>query len=126
MLFTYGVVVAFCVGVVFVYQIISTDITNHLAEYATLKALGYRDRFLRQVVLLKVLLLVLVAYLPALGLAQALYALVREAANLPVDMDWQRAAAVFVLTLVMGSAAGLSCLRKLRAADPAALFQGAS
>jgi putative ABC transport system permease protein len=122
MVFGLGVVLAVVVGLVILYQVLATDVTRHLPEYATLKALGYRDRFLRHVVLLKVLLLVLLAYLPALGLALGLYALIREAANLPVDMNVERAGAVLALSVLMGSGTGLSCLRRLRAADPADLF----
>jgi putative ABC transport system permease protein len=122
MVFGLGVVLAVLVGVVILYQVLATDIAKHLPEYATLKALGYRDRFLRHVVLLKVLLLVLLAYLPALGLALVLYALIREAANLPVDMNVERAGAVLALSVLMASGTGLSCLRRLRAADPADLF----
>ncbi|HEV3443831.1 MAG TPA: ABC transporter permease DevC [Gemmataceae bacterium] len=122
MVFGLGIVLAVVVGMVILYQVLATDIARHLPEYATLKALGYRDRFLRHVVLLKVLFLVLLAYLPALGLALGLYALIREAANLPVDMNVERAGAVLVLSILMGSGTGLSCLRRLRAADPADLF----
>jgi putative ABC transport system permease protein len=122
LVFGLGVMLAVVVGMVILYQVLATDVTKHLPEYATLKALGYRDRFLRHVVLLKALVLVLVAYLPAFGLAVGLYALIRAAANLPVNMSLERGAGVLLLTVIMGCATGLSSLRRLRAANPADLF----
>ena len=47
LVFGLGVVLAVVVGIVILYQVLATDVTKHLPEYATLKALGYRDRFLR-------------------------------------------------------------------------------
>jgi putative ABC transport system permease protein len=122
LVFGLGVMLAVVVGIVILYQVLATDVTKHLPEYATLKALGYRDRFLRHVVLMKVLVLVLVAYLSAFGLAVGLYALIRAAANLPVNMSLERGAGVLLLTVIMGCATGLSSLRRLRAANPADLF----
>jgi putative ABC transport system permease protein len=122
LMFGFGAVLAAVVGLVILYQVLATDITKQLPEYAMLKALGYRDAFLRGVVLVKVHVLALVAYLPALGLALVLYAAIRDAARLPITMNAERAGGMLLLTVLMGSAAGLSCLRKLRTADPADLF----
>ena len=33
------------VGLVIVYQVLSTDVADHLREYATFKAMGYPQRF---------------------------------------------------------------------------------
>ncbi|NKB18868.1 MAG: ABC transporter, partial [Pseudanabaena sp. CRU_2_10] len=48
--FDLGVVIAFIVGAIIVYQILYSDVTDHLPEYATLKAMGFRDRYLLVVV----------------------------------------------------------------------------
>jgi putative ABC transport system permease protein len=40
----FGAMMGFIVGVIVVYQILFTDVTDHLTEYATLKAIGYADR----------------------------------------------------------------------------------
>ena len=45
-IFNLGAVVGFIVGTVIVYQILYTDVSDHLPEYATLKAMGYSDRYL--------------------------------------------------------------------------------
>jgi len=46
-IFRCGVLVAVLVGIVFVYQVISSDIGSRLKEFATLKAIGYGDRYPR-------------------------------------------------------------------------------
>jgi ABC-type antimicrobial peptide transport system permease subunit len=33
----------FVVGVIIVYQVLSTDVNSHLKEYATFKAMGYNN-----------------------------------------------------------------------------------
>ena len=50
-IFTLGTVMGFIVGIVIVYQILYTDVSDHLAEYATLKAMGYGNLYLAQVVI---------------------------------------------------------------------------
>ena len=41
-----GVVLGFVVGMVICYQILTSDVADHLPEYATLKAIGYTNRYL--------------------------------------------------------------------------------
>jgi putative ABC transport system permease protein len=122
LVFGFGTVIAVIVGLVILYQVMATDLTNHLPEYATLKALGYRDLDLASLVLLKVAVLGLLAYAPALPLALVAYAVTREAARLPIVMTWSRGLVVLGLTLGMGCVSALLALRKLRAADPADLY----
>ncbi|MFO0212638.1 MAG: ABC transporter, partial [Pseudanabaena sp.] len=50
-IFTMGAAMAFVVGVVIVYQVLSTDVNAHLKEYATFKAMGYRHSYLLSIVL---------------------------------------------------------------------------
>jgi putative ABC transport system permease protein len=121
-LFTTGVVVAFLVGTIFVYQIISTDITNHLPEYATLKAMGYAPRYLSKVVLEQAVILGVLSYFPAFLVALGLYAVTRKYARVPCDMNLTRAVAVFALSIAMCSLSGMFALRKVHSADPADLF----
>ena len=44
-IFQLGVIIGFLVGTVIVYQILFTDVSRHLPEYATLKAMGYTDLY---------------------------------------------------------------------------------
>ncbi len=41
----------FVVGAIIVYQILFADVSEHLNEYATLRAIGYRNRFVSGIVL---------------------------------------------------------------------------
>ncbi len=121
-IFLLGVVVACAVGVIFVYQVIATDVSSQAREYATLKAIGYQERFLSGVVLRQALVLAVLGYLPGLAASLALYALARSGAEIPLFMPPGRAAGVFVLALAICSLSGLLALHKVRAADPADLF----
>lgn len=121
-IFGLGVVVGFIVGIVIVYQILYTDVTNHLPEYATLKAMGYSDRYLLGVLLQEALLLAVLGYIPGFLISIGLYQLIYVATLLPIGMTLSRAISVFILTVVMCSASGAIAMRKLQAADPADIF----
>lgn len=121
-IFTLGTGIGFIVGTVIVYQILSTDVADHLAEYATLKAMGYKDLYLLIIVIQEALILAIVGYLPGNVIAVGLYALTRGATNLPLFMTVERAITVLILTIVMCLASGAIATRKLRAADPADIF----
>jgi putative ABC transport system permease protein len=122
LVFGFGTVMAFMVGMVIVFQILATDVQNHLPEYATFKAMGYRDRFLLGIVLEEAMILAVLGFVPGLALALGQYALIRQAAALPIAMTGARFAFVFFLTLVMCGASGFIATRKLQSADPADIF----
>ncbi|NEO83266.1 MAG: FtsX-like permease family protein [Spirulina sp. SIO3F2] len=120
--FTLGAAMGFIVGVVIVYQILYTDVADHLPEYATLKAMGYTDGYLLTVVFQEALILALIGYAPGLGIASGLYVLTRQATSLPMAMTLTKALTVWILTLVMCAGSGAIAVRKLSAADPADIF----
>lgn len=121
-IFLMGVFVALIVGVIFVYQVIATDISDHFAEYATLRAIGYPPGYLSGIVLLQAVILALLGYIPAFLAALVLYALGRNKAQLLMSMTTLRAGGVLLLAIAMCSLSGLLALRKVKAADPADLF----
>jgi putative ABC transport system permease protein len=121
-IFTLGAAMGFIVGCVIVYQILYSDVSDHLPEYATLMAMGYRLSTLLGVVAREGLLLALLGYLPAYAAGQGLYALVRSATRLPVYMDMPRAVLVFSLILVMCMGSAGMAMRRLGDADPAEIF----
>ena len=123
-IFGLGVLVSFIVGVVIVYQILYTDIRDHLPEYATMKAMGYRNRYLFKVVLQEAMLLAAMGYVPGLIVSLGLYELTRRATagGLPMAMDGGRVVFVLMLTAAMCSASGLISVRKAIATDPAEVF----
>jgi putative ABC transport system permease protein len=121
-IFTLGAAMGFVVGCVIVYQILYSDVSDHLPEYATLMAMGYRLLTLLGVVAREGLILAVLGYVPAWLAGQGLYALVRSGTRLPVEMDGQRSLLVFamIFTMCMGSA--FMAMRKLADADPAEIF----
>jgi putative ABC transport system permease protein len=121
-IFSVGTVVAFFVGFAIVYQVLFSDVNNHLPQYATLKAIGYADSYLRMIVLQEGIILSLLGYFPGAVLASGLYALTAKAQGLPMQMTITRAVLIFTLTIVMCSFSGLLAMRKLRQADPADVF----
>ena len=122
LIFGLGTAVAFAVGFLILYQVLSSDIARQLSEYATLKALGYDDRALAAIVVRQGFAISLVSYAPAFVLALSIYRVTRSATHLPMGMTVGRAAGVLILTLAMSGASGWLALRKLRAANPVDLF----
>jgi putative ABC transport system permease protein len=121
-IFTLGAAMGFVVGCVIVYQVLYSDVSDHLPEYATLMAMGYRLLSLLGVVAREGLLLAAFGYLPAYAAGQGLYWLVRSATQLPVFMDTTRAVTVFSMILVMCMASAGLAMRRLADADPAEIF----
>ncbi|MEH1968457.1 MULTISPECIES: ABC transporter permease DevC [unclassified Nostoc] len=121
-IFTLGTVMGFIVGTVIVYQILYTEVADHLAEYATLKAIGYTQNYLLTVILQEALLLAILGYFPGIVFALFMYKSAREATLLPVFMSFDRAVMVLILTMMMCIISGAIAVRKLRSADPADIF----
>ncbi len=121
-IFSLGTVMGFIVGIVIVYQILYTDVADHLSEYATLKAMGYTDFYLLTVVFQEALILSIVGFFPGMLAAVGLYTMTRNATNLPLLMTVARATTVLILTMIMCTISGAIAVRKLRAADPADMF----
>ncbi len=114
--------VAIFVGAIIVYQILYTDVTDHLPEYATLKAIGFDDRFFIWVILQESMILSILGFIPGSAIAAALYFATRKIANMPTYLTAANLAVVFALTLFMCAAAGLLATRRLRSANPADIF----
>jgi putative ABC transport system permease protein len=121
-IFTLGTIMGFIVGIVIVYQILYTDVADHLSEYATLKAMGYTDWYLLAVVFQEAVILSIVGFMPGMFAAVGLYTMTRNATSLPLMMTLARATSVFILTVIMCLVSGAIAVRKLRAADPADMF----
>ncbi|MFV8816571.1 ABC transporter permease DevC [Haliea sp. E17] len=120
--FGFGVVMGLFVGAIIVYQILYSDVQDHLQEYATLLAMGYPHRYLKVIVLQEALVLAILGFLPGLVLSVELFRLTAESAHLPLEMSLNNALTVFALTLGMCVFSGLLTLRRLRSVDPAEVF----
>ena len=123
-IFSVGTIMGFVVGTIICYQIIYADIADHTSEFATLKAMGYRNRFFVAIVLQTALYLSIVGYLPGLAVSWTIYRVLAQGTGLLLEMKPSNAALVFVLTLGMCTASGCVAMGKLLEADPAELFRG--
>jgi putative ABC transport system permease protein len=121
-IFALGTTIAFIVGTVIVAQILYTDITENLPEYATLKAIGYSDNYFTVLILQKAVILALLGYIPGYAISSVLYIFAAGATNLPLIMTLERAITVLILTVVMCCISGTFALRKLAQADPADIY----
>ena len=121
-IFSFGSLMGLIVGMVIVYQILFSDIATHLKEYATLKAIGYSNHYLRLVVMAAALLLALFGFIPGFLGSTALYSVVAKATLLPLGMEAARALSVFGMIFAMCAIAGLLAMRKLGEANPADMF----
>jgi putative ABC transport system permease protein len=122
LIFTFGTIMSFVVGMVIVFQILSTDVNEHMSEYATFKAMGYRDRYLLAIVLEQSLILASLGFAPGVALALGQYMLIRNLGALPIAMTVERLILVFSLTVVMCVVSGAITTRRLQSADPADNF----
>ncbi|AKG24623.1 ABC transporter [Calothrix sp. 336/3] len=121
-IFTLGTIMGFIVGTVIVYQILYTEVADHLVEYATLKAIGYTQKYLLIVILQEAFILALLGYIPGFFVSMLLYKTAREATLLPIYMSALRSFQVLILTIIMCFISGAIAVKKLRYADPADIF----
>jgi putative ABC transport system permease protein len=122
LVFGFGIVIGTIVGAIIVYQVLSSDVADHLREYATFKAMGYGNRFFMGIVVEEAAILAILGFVPGIAISIALYAAVAAATGLPVAMTAGRPVLVFAGTLAMCVLAGFLATRRLVRADPADLF----
>ncbi|NJO95321.1 MAG: FtsX-like permease family protein [Hyellaceae cyanobacterium CSU_1_1] len=120
--FTLGTMMGFIVGIVIVYQVLSTDVNDHIAEYATLKAMGYKSSYLLGVVFEEAIILSVIGFIPSVAIAAGLYQLTAAATALPIVLPASRAVTVLIMTIIMCSISGAIATSKLQSADPADIF----
>jgi len=116
------VTMVFIVGVVVVYQILYSNIASHLAEYATLKAMGFKNQYLLIAVFHQSLILAFCGYIPGFAISVSLYDIAKTATNLPIIMSIDKASLVLAFIILMCIASGFVCTNKLRHVDPADIF----
>ena len=121
-IFGFGVLIGVLVGLVIVYQVLSTDVADHLREYATFKAMGYGPRFFLGIVFEEALVLGVLGFLPGLIVGTGVLTLMGAVTTLPLAMTPAMAASVFLGTVVFSALSGAIATRRLAAADPADLF----
>lgn len=122
MIFLIGTLMGFAVGIIICYQILFTNLQDAMSEYATLKAMGYPNRFFVGLVVRQSVYLSVLGFIPAVLIALLLFRMLESLTGLPMALTVSRAGSVLVLTTLMCLISGLLALRKLVRADPASLF----
>jgi putative ABC transport system permease protein len=121
-IFAAGVLVSMLVAAVVVYQVLSNDVRTHLPEYATLKAMGYTNRYLSRVVVVQALFYALGAFGPAVVVAYVAYRITAALASIPMRMTLSNLALALGLAVAVSLLSALLTVGKLRTADPAELY----
>lgn len=120
--FWLGTMMGFVVGIVICYQILYSDIADHMAEFATLKAMGYANRYFIGVVLQEAVILSVLGFIPGVAVGELLCQFVARATGLLVRVSPPTLISVLLLSLGMCITSGCLAMRKLMSADPAELF----
>jgi len=122
-LFIVGAIMGFIIGAVIVYQILYTNVINHLPEFATLKAMGYPNHFFSMLVLKQALILSVLGFIPGTLLSWVIYRYTAASTGYTMILSFDKAAIAFTSTTIMCILAGLLAMRHLKRADPAELFR---
>lgn len=120
--FEIGAVMGLIVGMVIVYQILYTDVNDHLSEYATLKAMGYSNGFFSRLVLKESLILSLLGYPPGALISWAIYTYTSSVTGWAMLLTPDKIAFTYSLTLGMCVISGCLAMRRVQHADPAEIF----
>jgi DevC protein len=121
-IFGFGTALGFVVGIIICYQILYADISDHLPEYATLKAMGYGSRYFMGVVLQEALLLAVMGFVPGVLIAALLYLGLSSMTGMLLALTALRSAQVLLLTVTMCVVSGILTIRRVLSTDPAELF----
>jgi putative ABC transport system permease protein len=122
LIFGFGVVIGIMVGIIIVYQVLSTDVADHLREYATFKAIGYKQGFFLGIVFEEAFILAVFGFIPGVLISLGLYELVSTITGLPITMPYMRLVYVLFGTIAMCGLSGAIATRRLARANPADLF----
>lgn len=121
-IFMFGTCLAILVGIVVVYQILYTNVTEHLPHYATLRAMGYGHKYLLSLVFQQAIIIAFLGFIPGFLLSMLLYDFAARHTHLPMTAPLPRIILVLMLTIIMCGISGASAMSKLNSADPADIF----
>jgi putative ABC transport system permease protein len=121
-IFGVGMVIGFIIGVIICYQILYNEITDHMPQYATLRAMGFTDRFLRKTVVQEALWLSVLGFIPGLAFGYLLYGIIEYYTGILMFLTVGRIALIFCFTIFMCAIGGLIAVRRVTSADPASLY----
>ena len=111
------------VGVIVVAQTLYTTTTEHLGEFATVKAIGGRDRTIYGVIVEQASIAACIGYLLGTGATLAMVPILARI-DMPLVVQPDHAALIFAGTLGFCLLASAWSFRRIAALDPALVFRG--
>lgn len=121
-IFGIGRTIGFVVGMIIVYNIIYTDISHNLPQYATFKAMGYSTLYLQTIILVESIIISILGFIPGFFVGVLIYKLIANTTGLLMQMNINGVIVVFILTIFMCISASLIAAKKLHNIDPAELY----
>jgi putative ABC transport system permease protein len=121
-IFDAGLLVGVIVGIVFISQVLHGIVSDNMREYATLRAMGYKQVFFLILVSAIAVAIALITYIPSSIVSYFVYDFAASATKLPMVMKPSYMIEVFLLVVTMGMVATFLSTKKLKQADPVDLF----
>lgn len=120
--FGFGMLMGLAVGLVICTQILTSDVADHEAEYATLRAIGYTNWYLGGVVLQEGMLLAVAGFLPGLVTSWLVFRVLEWMTGLPLELNAERIGFVLLLTVGMCAVSAIFAVQRAMQVDPAEVF----
>lgn len=120
--FDIGVVMGFIVGLAICYQVLFSEVSDRVAEFATLKAMGYTNGALLRIIVQEGVFLALLGYAAGLAIAAGLFRWLQRETGLNMTLKPLDLAVILALTVVMCVLSGSLAGRRLAQVDPAELY----
>ena len=120
--FGIGLAVGFLIGMIVCYQVLFTDVVDHLPQFSTLKAMGYPGSFLIRLAWQQAALMAICALAVGIPIGVFAFWALEDITGLVFRMTWLRMTGVAAATVLMCGLAGRLAIRKALIADPAEVF----
>ncbi|MEO1123218.1 MAG: ABC transporter permease DevC [Cyanobacteria bacterium J06635_15] len=120
--FLFSMIFSIIIGVVILYQVLYQNISRFTKEYATLKAIGYSQRFLVEIVLEQVFVFAVLGYIPGLIVSYFVYDALSEVTKMKFLLSFNIAFFVFFLVCLICGVSGIIATNKLKDANPVDIF----
>jgi putative ABC transport system permease protein len=122
-IFALGTFMGFVVGVFICYQVLATEVLDHLPQIATLRALGHGDESVVRLVLEEALLLSVMGFAVGASLSVLLYGWIDGATGIHMRLTGTRCVLVLAIDVAMCSLSAVLASRRALRADPAEMFR---
>ncbi|HEY9657092.1 MAG TPA: FtsX-like permease family protein, partial [Allocoleopsis sp.] len=118
-----GATVGVIVGMVIVGQILYSSVSDHLKEFATLKAMGVSDRVVYGIIIRQALWMAVLGYIPSLALCMGLGMWTFSTQGIMILITPTTAVIIFGITVFMCVGSALFATQKVTRVDPALVFK---